>query len=100
MLKPRTLLIDDIRNLDADVIVRNFREGILQLEYNGPWDLLLLDHDLASFTLDGMEQNGYHIMCFLEQNPEYLPGQIVCVSDNPVGKKRINQVIEKLYGNF
>lgn len=92
----RTLLIDDVRNLQADVIARNFDEGIRQLN-NGPWDLLLLDHDLASFDCDGREKTGYDIMCFLEEFPEYKPKEIRCVSDNPVGRKRIETVIKKIY---
>ncbi len=64
----RTLLIDDLRNIKADVIARTYDEGIRELTYNGPWDLLLLDHDLASFV-NGIEKTGYDVMCFLEENP-------------------------------
>ena len=38
-------------------------------------------------------------MCWLEENPKYLPGEIKCVSANPVGVKRIEQVIDKLYSD-
>lgn len=92
----RYLLIDDCRNITVDVIARNYFEGIKQLELNGPWDQLLLDHDLASFK-DGKEWTGYDVMCWLEVNPQYLPGEIICVSSNPVGVKRIEQVIRRLY---
>ncbi len=94
----RHLLIDDYRNLSVDVIARNYDEGIKQLELNGPWDELLLDHDLASFDDDGHEKTGYDIMCWLEEHPEYLPKKIVCVSANTVGVQRINTVIERVYG--
>jgi hypothetical protein len=92
----RTLLIDDIRNLEADVIARNYNEGIKQLKHNGSWDLLLLDHDLASFDENGKEYTGYDIMCWLEANIRYLPKEIRCVSDNPVGRDRINKVVQAL----
>jgi len=92
----RCLLIDDIRDLAADVIARNYFEGIKQLKLNGPWDLLLLDHDLASF-IDSKEYTGYDIMCWLEGNQEYLPSEIICVSSNPVGAQRIKTVIDRLY---
>lgn len=92
----RTLLIDDIRNLEADVIARNYTEGIKQLKFNGSWDLLLLDHDLASFDTKGKEFTGYDIMCWLEENNEFLPKEIRCVSDNPVGRDKINMVIKAI----
>jgi len=92
----RILLIDDIRNLKADVIARNHDEGLNQLTFNGPWDILLLDHDLASFDEDGIEKTGYDIMCFLEEHPQFVPEDIVCVSGNPVGKKRIEIVVKKI----
>jgi len=89
----RTLLIDDIRNIDVDVVARDYFEGLRQLEFEGPWDLLLLDHDLASFK-DGREFTGYDIMSWLEEFPQFMPKKIICVSANPVGRDRINKVIE------
>jgi len=60
---------------------------------------LYLDHDLASFEGD-KEKTGYDVICWLEENTEYLPIHgIYCVSSNPVGRSRINQVIDKLYTN-
>jgi hypothetical protein len=94
----RVLAIDDTRELpEAHVLARNYDEGLLQLERNGPWDLLLLDHDLASFDKDGREKTGYDIMCWLEQNVDKLPKKIECVSANPVGRARIVALSVKLY---
>lgn len=100
MAKPkrnRILLIDDVRDLNgATVIARNFWEGIKQLEINGPWDELWLDHDLASY--DGnRERTGYDIMLFLEQFPMHKPEKIVFVTSNPVGRQRMEIVRKKLY---
>jgi hypothetical protein len=78
-------------------ICRNYSDGIKALQEGG-WDCLYLDHDLKSFDVDGREKTGYDVMVFLEQNLELLPKRIVCVSANPSGRKRIEQVIQKLYG--
>lgn len=96
----RTLAIDDMREMiQASVVARNYDEGLRQLQFNGPWDLLLLDHDLASFDSDGKEKTGYDIMCWLESNAEYLPAKIECVSANPVGRARIIAVCTSIYRN-
>lgn len=103
----RVLLIDDTRTEEApnimrkvDLIARTYWTGKDALIKMGPWDVLLLDHDLNSFDKDGPsggEWTGYNIMCFLEEHPEYLPGRIEIVSSNPVGRKRMQMVIDKLY---
>ena len=105
----RVLLIDDTRMEDApnimrriDLIARNARAGFDALSKMGPWDLLLLDHDLNSFDANGKEWTGYDIMCFLEEEvaagrESILPGKIEIVSSNPVGRKRMQMVIDKLY---
>lgn len=96
----RVLAIDDVRNHEADIIARTFKDGINHLKNSGPFDKLILDHDLGEVELqrteDGQELTGYHIMLFLEENPEYAPNEIVCCSSNPPGRARIEVVIEKL----
>lgn len=104
----RILLIDDARSLEQvhkhqsndsyiASIARDYFEGIRLLREEGPWDVLYLDHDLASF-IEGKEKTGYDVICWLEENTEYLPlNGIYCVSSNPVGRQRIEQVIKKLY---
>lgn len=91
------LLIDDLRNIPATHIARDYFAGIEALEL-GVWDVLLLDHDLASYEDDGTERTGYDVMCWLEEHPEYLPRkEIKIVSANPVGRARMQIVIDKLY---
>ncbi len=85
----KILLIDDMRGI-FDVltkygiptindpkgeykIARNFDDGIKALKEESTFDLLFLDHDLASFDEGGREKTGYDIACFLEANPEFLP---------------------------
>ena len=109
----KSLLIDDLRipgdarnkkNIPADAVVaRNYADGIklLHAGYHGePFDVLYLDHDLADFSgPEGKEMTGYHIMCWLEEFPQYLPKEnIIIVSDNSSGMIRMRQVINKLYG--
>jgi hypothetical protein len=93
----QTLLIDDKRTLDVTRIVRNYNDGIAALQER-QWDVLYLDHDLGDFTgPNGSERNGYHIVCFLEANPEFLPKRIEVVSSNPVGRSNIAAVLGKFY---
>jgi len=93
------LLIDDLRKwedilylqtVDEYLISRSYKEGIKRLE-ESRWDVLYLDHDL------GEDKTGYDVMCWLEEHPEFLPGDIFFVSANPVGRQRMQQVKEKLY---
>lgn len=101
--RPTRLMIDDMRDethvkCELDVIARNYWTGIEALKLR-KWDILFLDHDLSSFMQGGAkEKTGYHVMCFLEENPEYLPGKIICISSNPAGRANIERVVEKLYG--
>ena len=90
----KTLLIDDCRNIEADVIARTFDAGIHALKYLGPFDILYLDHDLGEE--DG-HHTGYGIITWLEQFPEYLPGEIKIITANPVGLQQMRVVRDKFY---
>lgn len=87
---PNILLIDDLRTIIGAVTCRTYAEGIAALQATY-WDTLYLDHDL------GEEKTGYDVMCFLEANPDRLPGKIKLVTSNPVGRERMEVVIRKLY---
>lgn len=91
----RHLLIDDLRNFNVDRTARNYDEGIKALQEE-KWDVLWLDHDLGDPY--SKEKTGYDILCWLEENPEYLPGRIELVTSNPAGRDRMNLVLNKLYG--
>ena len=84
------LLIDDQRNLKADIVARNGETGIAILTAF-KIDALLLDHDLG----EGM--NGYDVVCFLEERTNLLPNTVELVTSNPVGRARMAQVLSKLY---
>ncbi len=101
--RPSRLLIDDTRsetspevNCELDVIARNYWTGIHCLVVK-KWDVVYLDHDLHSFDANGKEWTGYDIMTFLEENVIHIPNKIICVSSNPVGRARIQNLIKKLY---
>lgn len=91
----KTLLIDDVRNIKATLIARDYWTGIECLT-QGYFKVLYIDHDLASYDDEGREFTGYDIMCWLEEYPRYAPREIICVSDNPVGRKRIQTVITNI----
>jgi len=104
--KESRLLIDDTRTESdlhkkgiparVDVIARDYWFGVECLDF-WTFDVLYIDHDLSSFDpLDGKEYTGYDIMCYLEKNIDLAPKKIICVSDNPPGKKRIEQVIKSI----
>lgn len=98
----RILLIDDIRlpqyiastyGIEGEyTIAKDYEAGITRLK-EGNWDILCLDHDLGHATA----KTGYDVMCFLEENSHYLPKEIFIVSANPVGRKNMQIVIDKLY---
>jgi hypothetical protein len=103
----KVLLIDDVRtasfikstyNIDVTTVAKSFAEGISELKANGPWDLLLLDHDLSSYNEEGDELTGTHIMAFLEDNPELLPKDLKLVTANPVGGRRMQDIWNRIKG--
>ena len=97
----RILGIDDSRELSfCSVLCRDYWSGVSALLNMGPWDEVHLDHDLGSYE-NGREYTGYDLISWLEEavanGDTVLPGKIWCVSSNPSGRARIQQVIDKLY---
>jgi hypothetical protein len=93
-MEKKTLLIDDMRDINATRIARTYDEGITALKEGG-WDVLYLDHDLGDMAIP--ERTGYTVLCFLEENPQYLPVRIELVTSNPVGRLKMRSLIEALY---
>lgn len=61
-----------------------------------------LDHDLSETATMGTptkgEKTGYTVVCWLEEHPEFWPEKGVKVhSMNPVGARRMREVIEAHY---
>lgn len=94
----RTLLIDDTRDIEATVVCRNYKDGIEALRAMEKFDLLYLNHDLASFDENGREMTGYDIVLFLEENMQFLPLDVQIVSANPVGRQKMSAVLSSIYG--
>lgn len=100
----RILLIDDVRENSylvsskglepATHIARTYDEG-LRLLKEGNWDELYLDHDLADTQVP--ERTGYTLLCFIEEFPQYLPKAITLVTANPVGRYKMQSLIDALY---
>jgi hypothetical protein len=89
-----SLLIDDIRNLPGSTLIaRTYSAGLECLRKFKVYSLYL-DHDLGEVD---ERHTGYGIMCFLEEHPEFLPDKIILVTSNPVGRQRMQQIIDKLY---
>ncbi|MDD3627138.1 MAG: hypothetical protein PHV06_07450 [bacterium] len=77
--KFRTLLIDDKKtHIRTDRVCRTFEEGIEALTGEGPWNTLYLDFDLDD--KGSPPRNGMSILEFLNNNPEYIPDEIIPIS--------------------
>jgi hypothetical protein len=107
----RILLIDDMREFgkqipgpgpdDETAHAKTFEEGITELEVGGPWDVLYLDHDLGD---PDPAKTGYAIINWIEAKAAdpvarefFLPKKIILVTSNPVGRRQMQTVIDKLY---
>lgn len=82
------LLIDDVRDLKADVIARTAAAGTRMLALGG-WSTVIFDHDL------GGEQTGYDVLVHALENG-WLDNRpnIELVTSNPVGLARMKQALE------
>jgi len=93
------LYVDDIRDPKEEgwVVVRNYDDAIHELTTN-KYDVLSLDHDIASYREDGREMTGYDIALWLAErryHGKYVPQDIRVHSANPVGQKNIQSVISR-----
>lgn len=106
----RVLWLDDIREpwkhgyINADW-VKTAAEAIAALQ-TMKYDFASLDHDLSEehypWACDDITRTigtGYDVICWLENNPEFWPPRGVRVhSANPVGRERMQVVVERHYG--
>ena len=98
------LYVDDERTMPAEfnLLCRGYDSAIQVIFEN--WksiECISLDHDLGETLSGELEKSGYDIVCEIEKAviDRHFPlnFDIKCHSANPVGRKRINQVIFKLY---
>lgn len=79
------LLIDDTRNLNADVIARTPEAGRKMLALGG-WEGLMLDHDL------GPCESGAAVLDWaIEHN--FVPPIVDLVTSNPVGRANMARAL-------
>jgi len=84
-----TLLIDDLRNLDSDLVARTYEEGIAYLLLHDI-SILYLDHDLGDpRLLKDEDPSGYSVCLWLEDHPEYCPNSVHIITGNPAGRARM-----------
>lgn len=105
----RYLLVDDMRpisivKIDPKIsalvsVARTYSDAVEALLTNDRFDEIYLDHDLGCFDPSGREYTGYDLMCWLEQHPEKTPKKFVLVTNNPVGRQRMQQVIDRILGS-
>jgi len=76
-----TLLIDDLRDVEVDVIARSGEAGLIILDLINI-DTLYLDHDLGSGI------SGYRVACRALELGN-MPSTVVLVTSNPVGRDNI-----------
>lgn len=78
---------------------RTYDEAIALLK-TGKITEASLDHDLSfddqMKTENFKEKTGYDVICWMEENNVW-PKYVECHSANPVGRERIQQVIDKHY---
>jgi len=106
------LWVDDIRTPPDKswIWARSYQEAIYELSL-GNVTLISLDHDLGvqkeskyinTPHVDTSIKTGYDVICWIEESVYYdrldLP-MMLCHSMNPVGRKRIETVINKLLTN-
>lgn len=91
------------------IIVRNYNDFVNYIESNELPELISFDHDLADDHYDPStwtesfeyhEKTGYHCALYLLDycyNKGYNVPQCLCHSMNPVGKKRIEDLLKINY---
>lgn len=106
------LWLDDVRVPPSSqwTWVKNYYEAIKALQSDKVISFASLDHDLADEHYDPEtwedenypyhEKTGYDVICWMEENNVWPVNGVRCHSMNPVGRRRINTVIERHYGKL
>jgi CheY-like chemotaxis protein len=84
------LLIDDLRELQTDLVVRTSADG-KQALIDHPVTHLYMDHDLGE--MDGEFRNGYEVLAWALENGR-CPPNVLLVTWNSVGRKNMEQALE------
>lgn len=79
-----TVLVDDLREIKADIVLRDYQSAIDRLsKMKGLVSELYMDHDL------GEDKTGYDVIRYLTENDQLDADRIIIVSSNPVGRDNI-----------
>lgn len=81
------LLVDDIRDLGADVIVRTSAAAKHLLPLSC-WTVLALDHDLGD-----TQENGYELLKWAAEHG-HVPPTVQLVTSNPVGRRNMANILK------
>jgi hypothetical protein len=97
------LWVDDIRDPlkfvgKGWVWAKNYSIAIDYLQMGGIEEVSL-DHDLGDFDALGREYTGYDIVIWMAENDVWPPNGARSHSANPIGRERIEAVIER-YGPY
>ena len=100
------LWLDDVRNPNEHGAVgaawaKTYEEAITYLK-TGEVTIASLDHDLTikqTLGLDDNEKTGYDVLVWCENN-DVWPEIIYVHSQNPAGRMKMYQVIQKHYGKL
>jgi len=71
----------------------NTKECIQSLKGNGPWDYLLLDHDLGNVFEQPGDGTGYEVAKYIADHPKLCPKQILTHSINNIGAAAMMRVL-------
>ena len=94
------VLIDDMRNINADIICRNYDAAQrFLLVFLSNVTYLMLDNDLGE---SDPKKDGYAIACWIEERhadfgEAALPNTIEIVTSNPAASAKMEQIFAKLY---
>lgn len=92
------IFLDDIRLGPQDWVTVHTVEETIKCLKTGKVSRLSLDHDLG-IDEEGRERTGYEVLCWIEWQViehGFVPPILSIHSANPVGHKRMSQVIEKI----
>lgn len=85
------LLIDDLRNLGADAIVRSAQVARIILKETRGWTHLYLDHDLGEHS----DMDGGPLLNWMIEH-DVVPPFVQLVTDNPVGRENMQRALENI----
>lgn len=88
----RMLWVDDSKPEPHGCSVARTYDDAVRMLRRYEWDVLYLDHDLG----DADGRTGYDLLVQMRAEAR-VPADVVCISWNPVGKRRIQNLWSDIY---